>query len=79
MPPTTSAAYEDPEVVKKYAFAPDLQKAIEQGQARPVTPVYPQVTEAIYTNVHDALQGKQEPDAALTKMKSEIEKALQTF
>jgi len=79
VPPTTSAAYEDPEVTKKYGFAADLHKAIEQGQARPVTPVYPQVTEAIYTNVHDALQGKQEPDAALTKMKSEIEKALQTF
>ena len=78
-PPATAAAYEDPEVTKKYAFAADLKQAIEQGQARPVTPVYPQVSEAIYKNVHDALQGKQEPDAALTKMKSEIEKALQTF
>jgi hypothetical protein len=37
------------------------------------------VTEAIYKNVHDALQGKQQPDAALRKMSSEIEKALQTF
>jgi multiple sugar transport system substrate-binding protein len=78
-PPATAAAYEDPEVTKQYAFAADLKQAVEQGQARPVTPVYPQVTEAIYNNVHDALQGKQEPDAALTKMKSEIEKALQTF
>jgi multiple sugar transport system substrate-binding protein len=79
VPPATAAAYEDPQVTKKYAFAADLKEAIEQGQARPVTPVYPQVSEAIYKNVHDALQGKQQPDAALSKMKSEIEKALQTF
>jgi trehalose/maltose transport system substrate-binding protein len=79
VPVATSAAYEDPEITKEYGYAADLLKALEQGQARPVTPVYPQVTEAIYTNVHDALQGKQEPDAALSKMKSDIEKALQTF
>lgn len=74
-----SETYDDPALQKKFPFAADLKKAVEQGQARPVTPVYPQVTEAIYKNVHDALQGKQQPDAALAKMKSEIEKALQTF
>jgi multiple sugar transport system substrate-binding protein len=78
-PPATSAPYDDPEVKQKARFATDLKRAVEQGQSRPVTPVYPQVTEAIYKNVHDALQGKQQPDAALRKMSSEIEKALQTF
>jgi multiple sugar transport system substrate-binding protein len=78
-PPATSAPYDDPEVQAKYAFASDLKKAIEQGQSRPVSPVYPQITEAIYTNVHDALQGKESPDEALSNMKSDIEKALQTF
>jgi len=52
---------------------------VEQGQARPVSPVYPQISEAIYTNVHDALQGKTDPKAALSKMKSQIEQALETF
>ena len=46
---------------------------------RPVSPVYPQITEAIYNNVHDALQGNAEPKAALDKMKSQIEQALETF
>src|SRR5215207_1385006 len=78
-PPATAAPYDDPQVQKKYAFASDLKAAIEQGQSRPVTPVYSQVSEAIYNNVHDALQGKTEPKAALTKMKDEIEKALETF
>jgi multiple sugar transport system substrate-binding protein len=78
-PPATKAAYSDAEVKKTNPFAPDLQKAVEQGKARPVSPVYPQISEAIYKNVHDALQGKQQPDAALKKMKSEMEKALKTF
>jgi multiple sugar transport system substrate-binding protein len=78
-PPATAAPYDDSEVTKKYAFASDLKKAIEQGQVRPVSPVYPQITEAIYNNVHDALQGNTDPKSALSKMKSDIEKALETF
>jgi multiple sugar transport system substrate-binding protein len=78
-PPAFAAVYDDPAVKEKYAFAADLKRAVEQGQARPVSPVYPQISEAIFTNVHDALQGKTEPAAALTSMKGDIEKALETF
>jgi multiple sugar transport system substrate-binding protein len=78
-PPAATAPYDDPTVKKKTPFASDLKKAVEQGQARPVSPVYPQISESIYKNVHDALQGKQQPGAALKKMRSEMEKALQTF
>jgi multiple sugar transport system substrate-binding protein len=78
-PPATAAAYDDPEVQEAYAFASDLKAAVEQGQARPVSPVYAQISEAIYTNVHDALQGNAEPQAALEKMTSDIEQALETF
>jgi multiple sugar transport system substrate-binding protein len=78
-PPCFAAVYDDPEVQKEYAFASDLKAAVEQGQARPVSPVYSQISEAIYNNVHDALQGNAEPQAALDKMSSDIEKALETF
>jgi multiple sugar transport system substrate-binding protein len=78
-PPAFGAVYDDPEVQKEYAFASDLKAAVEQGQSRPVSPVYPQITEAIYTNVHAALQGNAEPQAALEKMASDIESALETF
>jgi multiple sugar transport system substrate-binding protein len=78
-PPCFGAVYDDPEVQKEYAFASDLKSAVEQGQARPVSPVYSQISEAIFTNVHDALQGRAEPQAALEAMSSDIEKALETF
>jgi multiple sugar transport system substrate-binding protein len=78
-PPAFGATYDDPEVQKEYAFASDLKAAVEQAEARPVSPVYPQISEAIYTNVHDALQGRADPQAALKSMSSQIEKALETF
>jgi multiple sugar transport system substrate-binding protein len=78
-PPCFAAVYDDPEVQEEFAFASDLKAAVEQGQARPVSPVYSQISEAIYTNVFDALQGRTEPKAALETMSSDIEKALETF
>jgi trehalose/maltose transport system substrate-binding protein len=78
-PVATAAPYDDPAMQKEVPFAKDLKKAVEQGQARPASPVYPQISEAIYENVHDALQGKAEPDAALKNMKSQMEKAIETF
>ena len=78
-PALTAAPYDDPEVEKTIPFASDLKTAVEQGQARPVSPVYPQISEAIYTNVHAALQGDAEPKAALTDERRDIQQALETF
>ena len=41
--PTLKAIYDDPDVQKKYDFATQLRDAISQANARPVSPVYPQI------------------------------------
>jgi multiple sugar transport system substrate-binding protein len=79
LPPTVTAVYDDPAVKKAMPFAEELRTAIDQAQPRPVSPVYPQISEAIYDNVYDALQGKASPDDAASKMNDEIQKALETF
>jgi multiple sugar transport system substrate-binding protein len=79
LPPTLTAVYDDPEVKKAMPFAEDLRTAIEQAQPRPVSPVYPQISEAIYNNVFAALQGDMSPDEAAAKMNEEIQGALETF
>jgi multiple sugar transport system substrate-binding protein len=79
LPPTVTAVYDDPAVKKAMPFAEDLRTAIEQAQPRPVSPVYPQISEAIYNNVFAALQGNMSPDEAASKMNEEIQKALETF
>jgi len=79
LPPTVSEVYDDPAVKKAMPFADQLRTAIEQAQARPPSPVYPQISEAVYNNVYDALQGKASPDEAASKMNDEIQQALDTF
>src|SRR5215210_14302 len=79
LPPTVTETYDDPEVKKAMPFAAELRDAIDQAQPRPVSPVYPQISEAIFNNVYAALQGKMSPDEASSKMNEEIQKALETF
>src|ERR671915_419085 len=79
LPPTLTEVYDDPEVKKAMPFAAELRTAIEQAQPRPVSPVYPQISEAIYNNVFAALQGNMSPDEAATKMNEEISGALEKF
>jgi trehalose/maltose transport system substrate-binding protein len=79
LPPTLSQTYEDPTVQKALPFALDLRKAVEQAQPRPASPVYTQISEAIYKNVYAALSGQTSPNSAVSTMSSQIDKALQTF
>ena len=74
-----SAAYDDPKLKKALPFSAELKQAIEQAKARPVSPVYPQISEAIYKNVNAALSGEVSPEEALKTGQSQMEQALATF
>jgi multiple sugar transport system substrate-binding protein len=77
--PTLASVYDDPDVQKKYPFASELKQSVSQAHARPVSPVYPQISEAIYNNVNAALSGKVSPQQALKTANDQITKALATF
>jgi multiple sugar transport system substrate-binding protein len=77
--PTIAAAYDDPGVQKKYDFATQLKDSVAQARSRPVSPVYPQISQAIYKNVNEALAGRVSPEEALKKAQSEMQSALETF
>ena len=79
LPAVLNDVYDDPAVTKALPFASELRDAVTQAKPRPVTPVYPQVSEAIYNNVFAVLQGDMSPDEAATKMNEEIQSALETF
>ena len=53
----SSATYDDPEVKKALPFAHELKQAVAQAKSRPVSQVYPQISQAIYKNVNAALVG----------------------
>jgi multiple sugar transport system substrate-binding protein len=77
--PTVAAAYDNPGVQKKYAFANQLKDSVAQARSRPVSPVYPQISQAIYKNVNEALAGRVSPADALKTAQSEMQQALETF
>jgi multiple sugar transport system substrate-binding protein len=76
---TLTATYDDKDIQKKYAFAEQLRDAISQAKARPVSPVYPQISQAIYKNVNEALAGRVSPEEALKTAKTQMQSALETF
>lgn len=79
LPAVATAVYKDPQVKKEIPFTEELLKAAEQAQPRPVSPVYSEISEAIFNNVFEVINGRQSADGATSKMSSEIEDALQRF
>jgi multiple sugar transport system substrate-binding protein len=77
--PVLTAAYDDAKVKKALPFSDELKQAVAQAKARPVSPVYPQISQAIYNNVNEALAGRQSAGDAMKKASDEIDKALATF
>jgi multiple sugar transport system substrate-binding protein len=73
------SVYSEADVKKAVPYAAELLQALSQAKARPVSPVYPQISQAIYKNVNDALAGRATPQAALKKADSAINSALATF
>src|SRR4051812_44766214 len=71
--------YSDPDVKKAIPYAAELLQALSQAKARPVSPVYPQISQAIYKNVNDALAGRVSAQQAIKQADGQISKALSTF
>nr|WP_235545306.1 ABC transporter substrate-binding protein [Phycicoccus sp. Soil802] len=68
--PVIESIYTDEALVKKYPYLPVLKESIANAVSRPVTPFYPQVTQAIQDNFYAAIQGQKSPEAAVKDMQS---------
>ena len=77
--PILDETYNDPAVKKALPFSAELKQAVSEAHARPVSPVYPQISQAIYKNVNQALAGQTSAEDAMKQAQSDIEKALATF
>jgi multiple sugar transport system substrate-binding protein len=74
--PVLEATYDDPAVQKALPFAAQLKRAVSRARKRPVSPVYPQISQAIYQNVNAALSGRLSPQDALDQADEQIRRAL---
>ena len=69
---TLKSIYKDPDVLKANPFFAKLEPVFETAQPRPVTPFYPDVSNAIQVRIHNALTGQATPSAALAALTSDL-------
>ncbi|MGV9250255.1 ABC transporter substrate-binding protein [Streptomyces sp. NPDC003697] len=72
LPPVRAALYEDPELVRRFPYLPTLRTAVLTAAPRPKSPHYDQVSLVVQAVVHDALTGRQTPEAAVRRLAREL-------
>lgn len=76
MLPTRSELYSDPEVLKANAWFEQALPVMETARARPTSPNYPRVSDAIRTRVNAVMAGAEEPEAAVQALQGDLARAL---
>jgi multiple sugar transport system substrate-binding protein len=79
LPPTMPQLYDDASVQETMPYAKQLLAAVENATTRPVSPVYSQISQAVFQNVNKAIAGQSSPEDALERGQEQIEKALASF
>jgi len=77
--PVNEAAYSDTAVLAKMPFATELLASVKGAKPRPISPVYPQISQAIYKNVYAVLSGAASTEDAVKSMAEEIKSAKASF
>ena len=70
--PVFSELYKDADVVKANPWFPEALPVVLSARARPVTPRYGEVSEAIRTNMNAFIAGTKSGDVALADMKAKL-------
>jgi multiple sugar transport system substrate-binding protein len=71
--PVFPTVYKDPDVLKANPWFADALPVVESAKSRPVSHQYPQVSDAIRSNMNAYLAGTKTTDAALGDMKSRLQ------
>jgi multiple sugar transport system substrate-binding protein len=70
--PVFPQVYKDPEVLKANPWFADALPVVETAKSRPVSAQYPQVSDAIRSNMNAYLAGTKTTDTALNDMKNRL-------
>ena len=70
---TLKSIYADSDVLATDPFFGKVQPIVQTALPRPVSPVYPDISQAIQLRVHQALTKQTQPAAALTALQSDLQ------
>ncbi|MFC7339982.1 ABC transporter substrate-binding protein [Saccharopolyspora griseoalba] len=77
--PVFAAVYDDPQVRAEIPFIGELKKSVLSARSRPKSPVYTQISRAIYDNVYEVISGQTDVESGVREMREDIETAQETF
>jgi multiple sugar transport system substrate-binding protein len=77
--PVLKSAYEDKDILAKNPHFKDLYNVFISAKPRPVSPVYPQISDVMQIQIHKAITGKQSPEDAAKGMQQGIEDVLKKY
>ncbi|MCX4619503.1 ABC transporter substrate-binding protein [Streptomyces albogriseolus] len=72
LPPVRAGLYDDPELVRRFPYLPTLRESVLAAAPRPKSPRYDQVSLVVQAVVHDAMSGRQTPEAAVRRLAAEL-------
>ncbi|MFF3843755.1 ABC transporter substrate-binding protein [Streptomyces sp. NPDC002328] len=73
LPPVRAALYEDPELIRAFPYLPTLRESVLAAAPRPKSPRYDQVSLVVQSVVHDAMAGRETPEAAVRRLARELD------
>jgi multiple sugar transport system substrate-binding protein len=76
LPPTLASLYDDKSFVKSYPFAPLIRQQLQDAAVRPQTPLYSDVSLALYKTLSPA--SAIDPPTTLTKLRVRVKDALES-
>ncbi|WP_337969624.1 ABC transporter substrate-binding protein [Virgibacillus salexigens] len=76
--PTIEALYDDPEIQQLNSLFgnPDFREVLQTAVPRPVTPIYPEISDIMQIEISKVLTGDQNPQQAATNMQTKMEAAM---
>lgn len=72
LPPVRDALYRDPELVRRFPYLPTLRAGVLAAKPRPKSSRYDQVSLVVQAVVHDAMTGRETPEAAVRRLAHEL-------
>ncbi|MER5939598.1 ABC transporter substrate-binding protein [Streptomyces sp. NPDC001928] len=73
LPPVRADLYEDPELIREFPYLPTLRESVLTAAPRPKSPRYDQVSLVVQAVVHDAMTGRETPEAAVRRLARELD------
>ena len=74
--PVFPSVYKDPEVLKAIPWFADALPVVETARARPVTPMYRAISDALRINTNTVMAGVKTPQQALDEIEQRVARAL---